>query len=163
MSETDHEKARNLVVNRFLKMVGEEAVAQNPNGFRPVYRLDYMVEGLCLYTNSGDFARLLNADGSKFGKHFRIRVHGLITESKLEGLRKGLFIGTITWLNVTSYDHRNQALKKSFDKLFLKMTRVICVGFGDLKLDEVIPVNSALHCKEIKFDVEMNQMYLKMM
>ncbi len=179
MSDSDRDKDRPLVISRLLKMLPKNDIKEHPNGFKPVYHLEFNTEGLCLYTNSGEFARVLNNDSTKFGRHYRVRVHGLITESKLEGLRSGLFVdgvkykpmdvsvqtkaGTITWLNVTCYDNKNQSMKKSFEKLFLKITRSICVGFGpDFKLDEIIPVDTAVHCKEVKLTPVMNAMYLQM-
>ena len=178
MADSDVGKDRHLVVSRLLSMLPEKDIRDNPNGFKPVYRLEYNMEGLCFFTNSGEFARVLNSDTKTFGKQFRVRVHGLVNESKLDGLRRGLFVdgikyqpmdvsvqtkaGTISWLNVTSYDNRNQAIKKSFENLFLKITRIICVGFGEFKMDELIPAGSASQCREVKLSPEMNALYLKM-
>ncbi len=179
MSDHDSDKGRELVINRFLKMLPPTDVQENKaTGFKPLYRMEYLTEGLCFYTNSSEFAKMMDSASETFGKHYRLRVHGLITDSKLQGLRTGLFIdgikykpmevnvetkaGTISWVNITCYDNKSQAIKKSFEKLFLKITRSMCTGFGPYQLESIIPTDSKIHCREVKLTPEMNAMYIKM-
>jgi 23S rRNA pseudouridine2605 synthase len=54
---------------------------------KPVYHVEYETEGLCLFTNDGGLAKLLD---QSYSRQYKVRVHGLLTESKMKGLQKGL-------------------------------------------------------------------------
>ena len=57
---------------------------------KPVGRLDMMTEGLMVITNSGTYARELELPQNSFHRTYRARVHGLITQKKLQALRSGM-------------------------------------------------------------------------
>jgi 23S rRNA pseudouridine2605 synthase len=59
---------------------------------KPISRLDFNTEGLCLLSNSGILAKALGSSTSNLMRYYRMRVHGLITDSKLDGLKKGMYI-----------------------------------------------------------------------
>ena len=66
---------------------------------KPVLRLDYMTEGLQLFSNNGKLSRALIKSNSNSNSPneptqitYKIKFHGLVTESKLKGLKKGLII-----------------------------------------------------------------------
>jgi 16S rRNA U516 pseudouridylate synthase RsuA-like enzyme len=87
----DPKKSRSLLIDRFKSFLSKEQLKMHPS-LKPIFRLDYEAEGLCLITNSGDLAKALVSDAHSYPIRFRARVHGLITESKLSGLRKGLHL-----------------------------------------------------------------------
>ena len=89
VADSDPVKSRTLLIERFKSLLPTYTAA-NEESFKPVYRLEYETEGLCLLTNSGDLARAMLEDEKMNAIHYRARVHGLITDSKLSGLRKGL-------------------------------------------------------------------------
>jgi 23S rRNA pseudouridine2605 synthase len=122
----------------------------------PVNRLEFNTEGVCLLTNNGVFSRYLENDASMV-REYKVRVHGLITPSKLEGLRRGLLIGgvkykplkvevlpkqtsgTISWLQVVVSENRSKVLRTCFEHLYLKLLRVICTAYGPFKLGKLPP------------------------
>lgn len=88
VSSGEDGKARAQVVERFKKHLSKTDLELDMS-FKPCYRLEYDTEGLCLITNNGGIAKILD---SNFPRYFRVRVNGLLTESKLMGLKKGLLI-----------------------------------------------------------------------
>ena len=84
--EEDKVKKRPLLINRLQGLVREVGE------LKPVTHLDFNMEGLMIYTNNGRFARLLGSPETAMKRVFKIRVHGLLTESKLQGLKRGLVI-----------------------------------------------------------------------
>lgn len=85
-ADKDNLKKRPLMMQRLQKL---PIPSGQSNELKLVNRLEFQIEGLCLVTSSGKLAKLLNSDSLKLKKHYRIRIHGLVTESKLSGLRKG--------------------------------------------------------------------------
>jgi 23S rRNA pseudouridine2605 synthase len=170
----DRTKRRSLAIDR-LKATLPSADWKSIGALKPIYRLDFLTEGLCLFTNSGLLAKLLNSSDANIARHFRVRVHGLVSESKLQGLRRGLYIdgikykpmdvsvqrtsGTISWLAVTLYENRSRIIQTSFQKLYLNPTRIICVGYGPYRLSECVGSKSAV--AEISLTPELNAMYMK--
>ena len=57
---------------------------------KPVERMDFGTEGVCVVTDSGDFARWLCSDAAGILRTYRVRVNGLVTQEKLDGLRRGI-------------------------------------------------------------------------
>ena len=75
--------------------VGKSKKKKNQNSshnvhLKPVGRLDMMTEGLMVITNSGTYARELELPKNSFHRTYRARVHGLITQRKLQALRSGM-------------------------------------------------------------------------
>ena len=58
----------------------------------PVGRLDWDTEGLLLMTNDGDFANEIASPRSKIPKTYHVKLDGLITEKKMEKLKRGVSI-----------------------------------------------------------------------
>lgn len=140
-------KYRPRLIERVLKLgVSREAI--------PVNRLEFNTEGLCLYTDNAQFARFLeNSQRTDIAREYKVRIHGLITESKVDGLRRGMFVdgvkyrpigfqvqakrgdtGTISWATATVFENKSKVLRKCFEKLYLKSLRLICTGYGPFKL-----------------------------
>eukprot|EP01038_Epipyxis_sp_PR26KG_P007415 gene7415-10107_t len=153
VATTDPNKNRPLLFQRFGSLLNSKNL--DLKRVVPVYRLDYNTEGLILLTNSGKLARLMDSPQMNLPRYYRVRVHGLLNDSKLKGLKKGMEIdgikygplnieiqnrsNTNTWLNITTYDNTNKAIIKPLEKMFLQVRRIICVGFGSYFLDDVLP------------------------
>jgi len=99
----DPNKSRSLLLERFQSMLPPEEL-QMHKSIKPIYRLEYETEGFCLFTNSGDLAKALVSDPQRFPLRYRVRVHGLITDSKLSGLKKGLFVDGVNTIIITNPD-----------------------------------------------------------
>ena len=68
---------------------GGGSLTKFKNNLKPIGRLDFNTEGLILITTCGKFARDLELPANAVHRKYRVRVHGLITEQKLSGLRSG--------------------------------------------------------------------------
>jgi 23S rRNA pseudouridine2605 synthase len=125
---------------------------------RPVYRLPFIVEGLVLYTNNGELARLFHNHQLDYTMTWRVRVHGMITPAKLTALKEGSVhlkngrklvkcedlivekkLNTNTWLQITTKVKDFKEIDLTFKTLFLDINRCVCLGFGPIKLNEVFP------------------------
>jgi len=51
--------------------------------------------------------------------------------------------GTITWLEVTCYENKNKLIRSAFAKLYLDVTRLICVGFGPYDKEDYLPTGGS--------------------
>jgi len=122
---------------------------------KPVLWLDFQTEGLCLLTNNGMLAKLMNDPRHGLSRSYRARVHGLITESKLCGLRRGMSLegvkynamdvtlektaNTISWMHLRMTHSRPHQIQKTFKALHLSATRLICTEIGPFNLTDVLP------------------------
>ena len=91
---------------RYHKPAGVLTAARDPEGratiydrlpeslprLMPIGRLDMGSEGLLLLTNDGELKRRLELPTTGWLRRYRVRVHGQIDESKLEGLHNGIVI-----------------------------------------------------------------------
>ena len=91
---------------RYHKPAGVLTAARDPEGrptiydrlpeslprLMPIGRLDMGSEGLLLLTNDGELKRRLELPATGWLRRYRVRVHGRIDESKLEGLQNGIVI-----------------------------------------------------------------------
>jgi len=162
VADRDPEKKRRLMLERVRDIVAVSGSKNKDSGsnsssssiLKPISRLEFNTEGLCLVSDNGELARLLASESLGLERKFRVRVHGSITESKLEGLRRGLFVegvkykpmtchvdrtgkGTISWMSITITEARTRVIQKSFQALFLKPLRIISVGFGPYSLGDL--------------------------
>ena len=177
MSAEDPQKTRSLLLDRVRTSILPEAFQQY-GGLKPIYRLDYMTEGLALLTNHGELARLMESQ-LELVKHYRVRIHGLITESKLQGLRRGLVINgkkkqgmkvevqhtskTITWLKVSTTEKQScKAIQQACKQLYLDVTRLICVGYGPYHLDDYFPEKSTNKVSELRMEPSVHAAYLRL-
>jgi 23S rRNA pseudouridine2605 synthase len=171
---SDDAKGRALVIDRLKPLLLSDK-SLDMAAIKPVYRLEYNTEGLCLLTDSGRLAKFLDGNTLNLARHFRVRVNGVLSESKLQGLRRGVTVdgvkmrpmdvtvqhtsGTMSWVGVTCYENKNRVIQKAFKKMFLNITRLICVGFGPYRLNECAAEPGMV--AEIKLTPELNGSYLK--
>lgn len=64
---------------------------------KPIGRLDMPTEGLILVTNDGDYAREMELPRNQLHRTYRVKVHGLVTNHKLERIQKGLTIDGVRY------------------------------------------------------------------
>lgn len=134
--------------------------SQNRVHLKPVGRLDMMTEGLLILTNDGSYAREMELPTNKFHRTYRARVHGRLTEPKMRAIRSGVTIdntqylgmdvkiekasarreqSTNTWLRITCSEGKNRQIRKVFEHLGLKVTRLIRTQYGDYSLNTIPP------------------------
>jgi len=176
MSTSDHQKSRSLLVDRMKNMIMPQVYAQYEDQLRPIYRLDYIIEGLALYTNSGELAKLIHQ--KNVSMTYRIRINGLITDSKLIGLTKGLhqkeksFLpmtieienqsNTMTWMKVTTTEKQFHRINDAFKSVYLNITRGICIGYGHYLLKDLFPPDSLVSFTEVKLTPALHAEYMKL-
>ena len=82
-------------------------------------RLDFMSEGLLLFTNNGDFARRYELPSSNILRVYRVCINGTISLTDIKNINKGIKINNIEYLNVRV---RIEKFKTPYTWLIFKMT-----------------------------------------
>ncbi len=117
----------------------------------PVGRLDWDTEGLLLMTNDGDFANEIANPQSKVPKTYHVKLDNLITQSKMDRLKRGVSIigGRVNavhikklkkgsdkkdWVEITIMEGKNRQVKKMFEKVGYDVEKLKRVAIGQLKL-----------------------------
>ena len=133
-----------------------------------VGRLDLNTEGLLLLTNDGGLARFLELPANAWSRKYRVRVHGRVHQSKLDGLKRGIMWegvkyqpieasvdevpeerkskGANTWLSMTLHEGKNREIRKVMESLDLKVTRLIRTDYGPFSLGK-LPKGAVLEIK----------------
>lgn len=113
-------------------------------------RLDMNTEGLLLLTNDGELSRYLELPATGWKRRYRVRVHGQITQDRLDRLQKGVSVdgvrygaveaaierkqGDNMWLSVVLTEGKNREIRRIMEHLGLKVTRLIRVSYGSFQL-----------------------------
>ncbi|MGB7405669.1 MAG: pseudouridine synthase [Pacificimonas sp.] len=129
----------------------------------PVGRLDYNTEGLLLFTNDGELKRALELPVNEVERRYRVRVHGQITQDRLERLSEGVTIegiryrpmeanldrksGTNSWVSIAITEGKNREVRRVLEWCGVQVTRLIRTGFGpfdleDLPVGQLVRLNS---------------------
>jgi 23S rRNA pseudouridine2605 synthase len=119
----------------------------------PVGRLDITSEGLLLLTNDGGLKRRLELPSTGWLRRYRVRVHGVPEEARLETLRKGIVVegerfqgmsvvldrqqGANAWLTVGLREGKNREIRRAMEAVGLEVNRLIRVGYGPFKLGSI--------------------------
>lgn len=118
----------------------------------PVGRLDMDSEGLLLFTNDGEFANSIMHPKHEVNKTYRVTVRGF-SEEGLEKLRQPVTLdgytirkpevkflradGNLSHLLVTIHEGRNRQVRRMCDMAGMKVTRLIRISEGNLKLGDL--------------------------
>lgn len=118
-----------------------------------VGRLDFNSEGLLLLTNDGGLARHLEMPSTGWGRRYRVRVHGAVDERALARLGEGSTVdgvrygpveaalervqGSNAWLTMSLREGKNREIRKLCAHLGLEVTRLIRIGYGAFRLDDL--------------------------
>ena len=152
-------KNRPLLLDRIKKQLNLDF----KTSLKPIEHLEYRTEGLCLLSNNGSLSRYLGSVKANLDRAYRIRIHGLLTESKIKAIRYGPMINgtkhkgmdividrqgksTISWITLTTRDVTVRSIRAVLDHLHIKTLRVMCVRVGPFKLD-TIPAGSVQEIK----------------
>lgn len=120
-----------------------------------VGRLDLNTEGLLLLTNDGELARYMELPSTGWRRRYRARVFGLTTEEALEPLAKGVTIegikyapietkmekatGRNCWVQVTLTEGKNREIRKVFEHIGCKVSRLMRVAYGPFQIGSLQP------------------------
>ena len=118
-------------------------------------RLDLNTSGLLLFTNDGELAHRLMHPSHEVTREYAVRVFGDVTAEMLELMTKGVEIdgqlnkfdkiefnggeGINRWYKVFLHEGHNREVRRMFEYFELKVSRLIRVSYGDIKLERTIP------------------------
>lgn len=118
-----------------------------------VGRLDINTEGLLLLTNDGGLKRILELPTVGWGRCYRVRAFGKVTQDALDRLRDGIAIdgifygsieakiekeqGSNVWLNLKLREGKNREIKNVLQALGLTVNRLIRTSYGPFQLADL--------------------------
>lgn len=115
-----------------------------------VGRLDLNSEGLLLLTNNGELAGILERPATGWPRRYRVRVHGLVTQAKLDRLAEGVTVdgisygpitaelerqqGSNAWVLITLLEGKNREVRRVMEFLGYTVNRLIRISYGPFHL-----------------------------
>jgi len=122
-----------------------------------VGRLDLNTEGLLLLTNDGAFSRYMELPATGWKRCYRVRIYGLAGPEVLEKLAGGITVdgikygkigveieeekksGRNVWAIVTLTEGKNREIRKVFEHIGCKVSRLIRISYGPFRLGNLTP------------------------
>jgi len=118
-----------------------------------VGRLDYMSEGLLLFTNNGDFARNLELPSSNYIRIYKVCIKGKIEINDLNKINKGITIKKIrykkikisklnfknnqTWVLIKLWEGKNREIRNICNHFKWNIIKLIRIQYGKYKLNNL--------------------------
>jgi 23S rRNA pseudouridine2605 synthase len=96
--------------------------SRRPQHLKPVGRLDVGTEGLLIVTNDGDYARQMELPTNQLHRTYRVRVHGVLTDSKLSRMQRGLMIENTLYRGMRVHVDTVQRRKATATNQWLTLT-----------------------------------------
>ena len=135
----------------------------------PVGRLDYDTTGILILTNDGELANLLSNPNSEVDKTYIAKVEGQVSIGSIQVLRKGVVIDGVktkrarvklksvdkkkntSIVELTIHEGKNHQVKKMFEVLGYKVTKLRREKYANLDLKGLMPGEyRPLSIKEVK-------------
>lgn len=159
VTTTNDEKGRKTVVD----------LIDTKTRIYPVGRLDYDTIGALILTNDGELANMLMSPSSQVDKTYIAKVEGEVTIPSIQALRKGVMIDgrktgkarvklksidkkkNTSLVELTIHEGRNHQVKKMFEVLGYKVTKLRREKYANLNLKGLMPGEyRSLSVKEVK-------------
>ncbi|QCI19347.1 pseudouridine synthase [Buchnera aphidicola] len=124
------------------------------NRWISIGRLDLNSSGLLLFTTDGDIAHRFMHPRFKIKREYLVRVFGQINEKKLSMLSSGIKIQNRyckfssiecvkrkknMWFKVSLYEGRNREVRRLWNAVNVKVSRLIRIRYGDFVLPKTLP------------------------
>ena len=113
-------------------------------------RLDFMSEGLLLFTNSGDYSRRLELPSKGYERVYRVCINGQIEKKDIEKINKGIKIDKIhynkikikidkldkayTWIIAKLKEGKNREIRNICKYFSWNIVKLIRIQYGPYKL-----------------------------
>ena len=159
VTTTNDEKGRKTVVD----------LIDTSTRIYPVGRLDYDTTGVLILTNDGELANLLMKPDSLVDKTYIAKVKGIVQIPDIQKLRNGVVIDGVktrkakvklksidkkketSILELTIHEGKNHQIKKMFESLGYKVTKLRREKYANLDLKGLLPGEyRPLTVKEVK-------------
>ena len=128
-----------------------------------VGRLDLNTSGLLLFTNNGDLANKLMHPSSEIDREYAVRVLGKVEEEHIKKLINGIELddgfakfhrvtlgggeGANRWYHVVVREGRKREVRRLWEALDFKVSRLIRTRFSDIRLPEKLRANQSEYLK----------------
>jgi len=116
-------------------------------------RLDFMSEGLLLFTNNGDFARKLELPKSNYERVYRVCIRGKIDTQDIKKINSGIkikkisynqiqtkvekFTDPFTWTVVKLREGKNREIRNICEYFSWNIVKLIRIQYGPYKLSKL--------------------------
>ena len=128
-----------------------------------VGRLDLNTSGLLLFTNNGDLANKLMHPSSEIDREYAVRVLGKVEDEHIKKLTHGIELedgfakfhrvtlgggeGANRWYHVVVREGRKREVRRLWEALDFKVSRLIRTRFSDIRLPEKLRANQSEYLK----------------
>ena len=128
-----------------------------------VGRLDLNTSGLLLFTNNGDLANKLMHPSSEIDREYAVRVLGKVEDEHIKKLTNGIDLedgfakfhrvtlgggeGANRWYHVVVREGRKREVRRLWEALDFKVSRLIRTRFSDIRLPEKLRANQSEYLK----------------
>ena len=122
-----------------------------------VGRLDLNTSGLLLFTNNGDLANKLMHPSSQIDREYAVRVLGQVENEDIQSLTQGIELedgfakfdrvtigggqGANRWYKVVLKEGRKREVRRLWEALGFKVSRLIRIRFGEIRLPDSLKAN----------------------
>jgi len=142
-----------------------------------VGRLDLNTSGLLLFTNNGDLANKLMHPSSEIDREYAVRVLGKVEDQHINQLTSGIELddgfakfhkvtfgggeGANRWYHVVVREGRKREVRRLWEALEFKVSRLIRIRFGDIRLPDNLRANQSEYLKPKQVQSLLNSVNLK--
>ena len=142
-----------------------------------VGRLDLNTSGLLLFTNNGELANKLMHPSAQIDREYAVRVLGKVKEEHIKKLINGVELedgfakfhkvtqgggeGANRWYRVVIRDGRKREVRRLWEFLDFKVSRLIRIRFGDICLPDKLRSNQSEYLKPKQIKALLNSVNLQ--